>query len=304
MREPLARDAGEPWTRDADQRLVDSGPVRLSVRDHPGGRPPILALHGLASNARWWDLAAARLSPRWRVLAPDLRGHGRSDRPEAGYSFDEVTGDLVRLCESEGLDRMVIAGHSWGASVALCLAASLPEKVIGCVCVDGGAVLLRDHFPTWTEAEERLRPPRLSGFTEASVASWVGGGPLVEGGAEADVIEIVLGNFETAEDGTLRPRLRLDHHMEIARALYELDSFELMGRVGCPVLFIPARGGPWPAELKSAALERAQAVLGERAQVVWVDGGHDLPVQRPAPVAAAIARFVKDLAVAPAPVPP
>ena len=77
--------------------LVDVGTLQMSVRDHPGGSPPVLALHGLASNARWWDLVAARLSPRWRVLAPDLRGHGRSDRPEAGYSFAEVVEDLRGL---------------------------------------------------------------------------------------------------------------------------------------------------------------------------------------------------------------
>ena len=162
--------------------MVDVGTLQLSVRDHPGGSPPIMALHGLASNARWWDLVAARLSPRWRVLAPDLRGHGRSDRPEAGYSFAEVAGDLGGLCDAAGLDRVIVAGHSWGASVALWFAAASPERVIGCVCVDGGAAAMREHFSTWAEAEERLRPPRISGITAASVREWAKGGPLAEGG--------------------------------------------------------------------------------------------------------------------------
>ena len=48
--------------------------VKLACREHPGGPPAVLALHGLASNARWWDLVAARL--QMRLVAPDLRGHG------------------------------------------------------------------------------------------------------------------------------------------------------------------------------------------------------------------------------------
>jgi pimeloyl-ACP methyl ester carboxylesterase len=271
--------------------VVDCGSLHLSVRDHPGGSPPILALHGLASNARWWDLVAARLSPRWRVIAPDLRGHGRSERPETGYSFAEVAGDLRGLLDAAGLERVIVAGHSWGASVALWLAASTPERVLGCVCVDGGAASLREHFPTWSDAEERLRPPRISGITEAAVREWARSGALAEGGDPDAAAEILLGNFEPAEDGTVQPRLRMDRHMEIARRLYELDSFELMARVECPVLFIPARGGPWPAEEKARGLQRAQEVLGDRARVAWVDGGHDLPVQRPAEVAAAMAGF-------------
>jgi pimeloyl-ACP methyl ester carboxylesterase len=275
--------------------VVDVGTLQLSVRDHPGGSPPIMALHGLASNARWWDLVAARLSPRWRVIAPDLRGHGRSERPDAGYAFAEFAGDLRGLCDAAGLDQVIVAGHSWGASVALWFAAASSDRVIGCVCVDGGAAAMRDHFSTWAEAEERLRPPRISGITAASVREWAKGGPLAEGGDPEAAVEILLGNFEAGEDGTLRPRLQMDHHMEIARRLYELDSFELMARVECPVLFIPARGWPWPAEEKARGLQRAQEVLGTRAQTAWVDGGHDLPVQRPTEVAKAMAGFVAAL---------
>jgi len=278
---------------DVREYSVETGALRLSVRDHPGGSPPILALHGLASNARWWDLVAARLSPRWRVIAPDLRGHGRSDRPETGYAFAEVVDDLRGLVEAAGLDRVIVAGHSWGAAVALWLAAALPERAIGCVCVDGGAASMREHFPTWAEAEERLRPPRTSGLTEETVRAWAASGPLAEGGDAAAAGEILLGNFEEeGEDGTLRPRLSMEHHMEIARRMYELDAFELMARVSCPVLFVPARSGPWPVEAKAAGLQRARDVLGSRAQIEWLDGGHDLPVQRPAKLAKAIGAFL------------
>ena len=176
--------------------------------------------------------------------------------------------------------------------MALWFAAALPERAIACVCVDGGAASLRDHLPTWAEAEERLRPPRIPGLTEETVRAWAANGRLGEGGDAAAAGEILLGNFEEGEDGTLRPRLSMEHHMEIARRLYELDAFELMARVSCPVLFVPARSGPWPVEAKAAGLQRARDVLGSRAQIEWLDGGHDLPVQRPAELAKAIGEFL------------
>jgi pimeloyl-ACP methyl ester carboxylesterase len=88
----------------------------------------------------------------------------------------------------------------------------------------------------------------------------------------------------------------MTQHMEIARHLYELDSFELMARIECPVLFLAALAGPWPTEEKARSLQRAQDVLGSHAQSVWVDGGHDLPVQRPAEVAKAISGFAERVA--------
>jgi len=120
-------------------------------------------------------------------------------------------------------------------------------------------------------------------------------GPLVEGGDPAAAAEILLGNFEQAGDGTVQSRLPMTQHMEIARRLYELDSYELMARIECQVLFLPALSGPWPRDEKARGLQRAQDVLGRRAQITWVDGGHDLPVQRPGEVAKAMADFVGQL---------
>ena len=80
-----------------DEYRVDTPRLALSVRDHAGAEPAILALHGLASNARWWDLVADRLVPAHRVIAVDLPGHGLSDRPDTGYDFDTVSADLEGL---------------------------------------------------------------------------------------------------------------------------------------------------------------------------------------------------------------
>ena len=275
--------------------MPTTGPT-LSVRERPGGEPAILALHGLASNARWWDLVGADLAPAHRVLAVDLRGHGQSDRPETGYDFDTVVADLGQVADVLSPRPGVVVGHSWGASVSLAYAAARPDRVLGAVCVDGGATDLKAYFgPSWAVAEQTMRPPQLTGITRDALRSWMEASPLSEGSDPETAAAIMLGNFEDDGTGHLRPHLHVELHMQIARHLFDLDGYDLMSRVRCPVLFIPAGTPDHEDTPKVRAMERAQSVLGGRAQVVWVDGVHDIPVQRPHEVAAAIASFISQL---------
>lgn len=278
-------------------RVATPGPA-LNVRDHAGAEPAIVALHGLGSNARWWDLVAERLVPSHRVIAVDLRGHGRSDRPDHGYDFGTVCADLHAVLAELHPDPIVVAGHSWGASVALVYGALEPVRTRGVICVDGGATDLKAYFgPSWEIAAQTMRPPALHGLTGEMLRRWMQSSPLAEGSDADGAAAIMEANFEDdgSGNGTLRPRLAVENHMQIAHHLYDLDGFEVMARVSCPVLFIPAGHPDHEDTPKVRAMERARRVLGERAGVVWVDGVHDIPVQRPVEVAAAITAFLDDL---------
>ncbi len=268
---------------------VPVGGLSLSVRDHAGEAPAVVALHGLASNARWWDLVAPLLSPR-RVVAVDLRGHGRSAQPDSGYDFDAVAGDVRGLAESLALGSRVAMGHSWGASVALWWAA-LDDAVRAVVCVDGGAGDLRGFFgSTWEEASVAMRPPELVGVSEEMLAAWVARSGLAGDGDPAEAARILRGNFVESEGGGLRARLSVDRHMQIAHALYHLDSAALYARVRVPVLFVLARRGD--ADPRERAMAGALAALPAGSAVRWVEGMHDLPVQRPREVAGAAVEFL------------
>ena len=154
-----------PMPHPIDEYRVDTPRLALSVRDHAGGEPTLLALHGLASNARWWDLVADRLVPAHRVIAVDLPGHGLSDRPDTGYDFDTVSRATSRVCSAalHHPEPVVVVGHSWGATVALSFAVNHPELTLGVICIDGGAGDLKAYFgPNWAVAEQTMRPPALA----------------------------------------------------------------------------------------------------------------------------------------------
>src|ERR1700730_15922791 len=106
--------------------------VRLHVRrvvEPPA--TPVLLLHGLGVGGSVWQAFARRLLPQLAAVAPDLRGHGQSDAPPAGYLPSDYAGDLIALIEDEEwLPAPVrVTGHSLGALVALQLADLRPDLV-------------------------------------------------------------------------------------------------------------------------------------------------------------------------------
>ena len=133
-------------------------PEGFGVSAQPNAQPegrPIVLLHGLASNSRWWLLVGPLLARRFRVLALDQRGHGESDKPDDGYDFATVTGDLAAFVDALELERPVVVGHSWGGEIALEYAATYPERAAGAVLVEGGFMEVSARpGATWERTQE------------------------------------------------------------------------------------------------------------------------------------------------------
>src|SRR5688572_3865586 len=105
-----------------EMRVPGDGGVMLVVRDHATPSTSargLLLHHGLASSQPIWDLMLPRLTRRFRVVTYDARGHGRSTKPSSGYGFDRVVADARAVIRAPDLHRPLVAGHSWGAMVAL-----------------------------------------------------------------------------------------------------------------------------------------------------------------------------------------
>lgn len=109
----------------------------LAVEEHGQGPLPLLLIHGMAGDASFWASMVRALGPGYRVIIPELRGHGRSGQPSDGqYAIAAHAADLVAVVEAMALDRVVLVGHSFGASVALEAATLMPTQVAGMVLLD------------------------------------------------------------------------------------------------------------------------------------------------------------------------
>ena len=100
--------------------------------------PPLLLLHGGRDHCRSWDWVAARLSDRYRIIAPDLRGHGDSAwSPDGDYSLMAYLYDLAQLIHQLKLAPLSIIAHSLGGNIALRYSGLFPENVSRLVAIEG-----------------------------------------------------------------------------------------------------------------------------------------------------------------------
>ena len=256
--------------------------IRWEPVDGPE-KPSIVLVHGLASNAMLWQGAATALAARGhRVIAIDQRGHGLSSKPESGYDMATVTSDLAAVLvelTGMGFDRPVVAGQSWGGNVVIELAHRHPGLTRGVVAVDGGFLELQTHFPEWTKCESALAPPNLLGTPAGRMREYMRSAhpDWPESGIDGQ-----MGNFEVLADGTIRPWLTLDRHLQVLRGLWEHRPSQLFPDISLPVLFVPADHDHGVfAATKRESVQRALAALPQ-GRVEWFHGAdHDLHAQHP-----------------------
>ena len=282
-----------------ESHTVQGDGVRLAVREWPGQGPSILLLHGLASSSHIWDLVAPRLAPRFRVVAYDQRGHGLSGKPSSGYGFDRLTADAAAVIRRVRLGRPVVVGHSWGANVALQLAVERPRLVLGHALVDGGFLSMRDRMD-WRTARTMLAPPQLKGISleqfRAGMRNFTRGAVEITPEVEA----VFLSLMRVDRDGNIHPRLSRANHLRILRALWEQDAQELLRRVQVPTLVLAVRSAPGEADSAGFMEEKERAAevvkaIDEAVRFEWIEGIHDIPIQRPEAVADRIERFAREV---------
>jgi len=282
--EQLSQLPGGPLPSGGIELSLPGDGVALAATRWPGEGTPVLLLHGLASQRRFWDPVVARLAVR-PLVALDARGHGASGKPDSGYALADVVADIGPALDALGLSRVVVVGHSWGAAVALHLAAHHPERVLAVVAIDGG------FNPPGSLAEDRaalrrrLEPPRTA-LPPEQLETMLSGGPLAPwwSPATADALRPLFG---LGGDGLARPMLSFERHMQVLDGLLDADVEATLAAVRSPAWLVscePPGAEQWTAA-KAAALERADRLLARPRLQRWGGALHDVPLQWPALVA-------------------
>jgi len=279
---------------------VDPTGLRLHYQEWGAADAPRTAVlvHGVGSSSHIWDLTAPLLAERYelRVVALDQRGHGESDQPSSGYDFASVVADLAGFMDAlDAGTPVLMVGHSWGASVVLHFAVAHPNRTAGLVLVDGGTASPGERS-NWEEAETRLTPPDIDGMAWADLrARQTHTNPAF---ADPRTEALARSLFEVDAAGRIKRRFRIPNHMQVVRALWEQRPAELLPRVECPLLVLPARRSTDPPEAlanKAASVQRALE-LHQHARVRWFeDTIHDIPVQRPDELASELGAFAESV---------
>jgi pimeloyl-ACP methyl ester carboxylesterase len=243
-------------------RVSGTAPVQLSIIDtgKPGGgaRGTIICLHGAGGDAEQWRHQITYFRDKYRVIAPDLRGHGRSDAPRSAYSLEEFLWDFTQILDQLQVEEpFVLFAHSFGGPIALTFAAAQPQRVARMVLIATAPEIHLHPFyelilklPAPIESLERLRPiiaPKL-------------GAPLF-------VIKRVL-----------------------AGTLFPWRGWDLLPTVTTPTLIV---GGQFDLIVRNDVLQRMRAGLRDARLEIIRYTRHLPQLERPSAVNRQIERFIE-----------
>jgi pimeloyl-ACP methyl ester carboxylesterase len=251
-----------------------------------GEGPDVVMVHGITGNLAVWHLhMVPALADRARITTYDLRGHGRSGTPPTGYGLDDMAEDLRLLLDALELERPVLVGHSYGADIALYLAANHPGRVAEVIAIEAALPAMeqvRDHaqwvgWTYWVRALEQA-------------------GVEVPDDKRSDLRHLIRATIDLPKQwGPLKglprnpkPLLRLLEDTSLPEEYRQVGSLTLdrIGDITTPVVLMYTEASAFidTFELLRDRLPDAQEVLLPRSQY-----GHFGPLEQPELVAREIA---------------
>jgi pimeloyl-ACP methyl ester carboxylesterase len=248
--------------------------VALFFEEAPGDETPILLVHGWCCDHTYFAPQFEHFASRGhRVVAVDLRGHGRSDKPHQHYTMQLFADDLAWTCQQIGVEKPVVVGHSMGGIVAFDLAARYPDMPSAVVMLDAAVVL-----PSATHAAipGLLKQLRGAGYREA-LRNYVANSLFISTDDEERKKRILESMSSTPQ------------HVVVSafEGLRDYDPTEATGGLAIPAVYIAA-DELQPRSDMSRFHELAPQILYGKT----VGSGHFCQLEVPEQVNAMIGRFL------------
>lgn len=259
--------------------VIPDAPLDLHLRDTgevAGAKlPPLVLVHGLGACGDDWEHQIACFAPRCRVIAPDLRGHGRSP-PGAAYEIEAYAADLWAALDRLGIVRCNLVGHSMGGAVILRMAVDRPERIQRLVLADTLPSFATDTFAKRLLYWYRVAMVHLLGLERLDRA-------------------VLRRQFPGPAQAALRKRLherveRWDRNAYLG-TLHALKGWTIVSeldRLTMPVLILAAQHDYFPcADAKAFTARLVDARLR-----IFAGGHHNLPLEMPERFNAALLDFL------------
>ncbi len=257
--------------------LISLPAVRLHV-DEFGTGQPVLMLHGLGSSGADWDRVIPGLAAEpYRLIVPDTRGHGRSDKPDGAYGVALFAADIAALCDAMNLEKLHVVGLSMGGMIAFQLAVTRPDLVRSLTIVNSGPDMVPRTLKMKLALGFRLFLTRTLG--PRRLAKWVVKRLFPK--PEQKALRAELGDRLGANDP--------DVYLRSTRGLMGWTVLNRLAEISCPVLILASDRDYTPVAMKrdyAARLQNAQVVVIE-------DSGHASPADQPQKVIAALIPFLR-----------
>ena len=243
----------------------------------PAGAPVVLCLHSLATDLGVWDAQVPALAERFRVVRPDLRGHGGTVSSEPPYTLELLRDDAIDLLDALAIERCTVVGLSIGGILALGLAIDAPDRVERAVIADCRADAPAPYVAIWDDAIATIAEHGLAPVIESSAQRWFSESFRA---AHPDVVAATCDRaMKTSVNG----------YVGCARAVQGLAYLPRLGEIGIDTLFIVGESDP--AASPEVMRDMASRVNGSEL-VVIPGAGHLTSVEAPDAFTEALLRFL------------
>ncbi len=251
--------------------------VRLNFSDSGQGTPVVL-LHGFPLSGVIWMPQQRLLSDQYRVITPDLRGHGRSPAPAAGYEMETLAEDVLALLDDLGIPKAVIMGHSMGGYVTLAAWKMAPERFLALGLLDSQAA------PDTDEGRKTRNQLADQVAKEGSAA------------VEAAMLPKLFAPNLDAKDpliGQVRQIIKTTPRAGIVGALHGMaqrpDASAILAAIAVPTLILTGDGDQLIAPARATAMA---AVVANAMLAVIPNAGHLPMMEQPAATTTTLLSFL------------
>jgi pimeloyl-ACP methyl ester carboxylesterase len=232
--------------------------------------PPLVMLHGLTGHAHIWDHMAPALAERYRLYAPDQRGHGDTSHTPS-YTTQEFTDDIEALRQHWGLERFVLMGLSMGGHNGMSYAAQHPDRVERLIIIDIPPAFDMRRSPNWSKMEAVARDGHhVFATLDEAVAEARAGNPTAP---DANLRYRTEHNVRAVDGG-----LVFKYDPRVPATWQPTDLWPELGKITVPALLV--LGG-----INSAVPPGAAERMAKEFRCLDVadvpDSGHSVPTDRP-----------------------
>ena len=254
--------------------FVAANGINVHVRiDGPPGGTPVVMLHSLGTTGAIWDAQAAALARSFRVIRPDLRGHGLTACTPGPYSMEQLADDVAALLDGLGIHQTHVAGISIGGMIAQAFAAKFAGRAASLILVDTAMKIPPPD--SWMARAATVRSEGFAPLADAVMARWV-----------------TPGFAATPEAEGLRAQLMrtpVEGYAGAAEAIAAADLSGSTAGLKVPALILVGEHDAATPVTDARALH--QAIAG--SSLVIVPGGAHIPtVEKPAELNAAMTNFL------------
>jgi 3-oxoadipate enol-lactonase/4-carboxymuconolactone decarboxylase len=246
--------------------------IHLRIEGPPGA-PPLVLLHSLGTSLDVWDEQAAELARSFRVIRPDLRGHGLSGATRGDYSIAMLAEDVAALLDALKVERAHIGGISIGGMIAQAFAAAHPERTASLILCDTAMII--PSAESWNERIAAVRGPGIGAIADAVMARWVTPGFLASPAAQGL--------------RTMLLRTTVDGYAGCAAAIRDADLARSTAELRVPALVLV---GDQDQSTPVASAQALRDAIPGAGLIVIGNAAHIPTFEKPVEITSAIREFL------------